>query len=108
MMTPWFWFWMPQIQFPVIHYPFSGAVAQRIEPNTNWFFDSIRPWAGNGQIEQQAFDIASYGRQLGLITDLLLDLAAQQPPDTPQGLEAQARLAEIRARIEALKNENQP
>ena len=27
---PWFWFWMPQFQFPAIHFPFSGAVAQRI------------------------------------------------------------------------------
>jgi hypothetical protein len=103
---PWFWFWMPQFQFPAVHFPFSGAVAQRIEPN--WFFDSIRPWAGDGQIEQRAFDIASYGRQLGLITDLLLDLAAQQSPDTPAGREAQLRLAEIRARIDALKTSTPP
>jgi hypothetical protein len=102
-MVPWLWFWMPQFQFPAIHFPFSGAVAQRIEPNTNWFFDAIRPWAGNGRIEQQAFDVASYGRQLGLITDLLLDLASQQDAQTPQGKEALLRLAEIRARIEALK-----
>ena len=107
-MTPWLWFWMPQVQFPAIHLPFSGPVAQQIDPNTNWFFDAIRPWAGDGRIEQQAFDVASYGRQLGLITDLLLDLAAQQRPDTPAGLEAQARLAEIRARIEALKSADQP
>ena len=105
---PWFWFWMPQFQFPAIHFPFSGAVAQRIEPNTNWFFDSIRPWAGDGRIEQQAFDVASYGRQLGLITDLLLDLADQQQPDSPQGREALARLAAIRAQIETLKTAPQP
>ena len=107
-MFPWLWFWTPHIQFPTIHYPFSGAVAQRIEPNTNWFFDSIRPWAGDSRIEQQAFDVASYGRQLGLITELLLDLAAQQQPSTKAGREAQVRLAEISARIEALKNADQP
>lgn len=96
-MFPWLWQWSPQF-----HFPLSGSVAQRIDPDA--FFGAIPPWAGNGRVEQQAFEeVASYGRQLGLITELLLDLAAQQPPVTAAGQEAQRRLGEIHARIEALK-----
>jgi hypothetical protein len=34
-------------------------------PNANWFFDAIPAQAGNAKIEQKAFEVASYGRQLG-------------------------------------------
>jgi hypothetical protein len=40
-------------------------VAQRIEPNANWFFDSISGQAGNAKMEKKDFEVASYGRQLG-------------------------------------------
>lgn len=100
-MFPWLWQWSPQF-----HFPLSGSVAQRIDPDA--FFGAIPPWAGNGEMEQKAFEVASYGRQLGLITELLLDLAAQQPPTTPAGRKARARLAEIQARIEALKTADAP
>jgi len=98
-MFPWFWFWAPQV-----HLPFSGSVAQRIEPDTNWFFGAIAPEAGDGRIEQKAFAVASYGRQLGLVAEVLIDLAEQQPPRTAKGRDALARLKEIQARIEDLKD----
>ena len=66
-MHPWLWFWAPQI-----HFPWSGSLAQNIAPNTSWFSDLIQPGAGNARIEAQAFATASYGKQLGLITDVLL------------------------------------
>ena len=47
--------------------------------------------------------MASYGRQLGLITELLLDLAEQTPPRTKAGRAARQRLQDIRSRIEAIK-----
>lgn len=100
-MFPWLWQWSPQF-----HFPLSGSVAQQIDPDL--FFGAIPPWAGDGAMERKAFEVASYGRQLGLITELLLDLAAQQPPATPAGSEARARLAEIQARIEALKTADAP
>ena len=100
-MNPWFLFWAPQLTLP-----FGGSVAQRIEPSTNWFFDQIAPGAGDASIERKAFDVASYGRQLGLITELLMDLAAQQPPATPAGQKAHKRLREIQGRIERLKEED--
>jgi hypothetical protein len=37
----------------------------------------IRPSAGDAEIEAKAFSIASYGKQLGLITEVLVDLAEQ-------------------------------
>ena len=100
-MNPWQVFWAPQL-----HLPFGGNVAQRIEPNVNWFFDSIASAAGDSKIERKAFEVASYGRQLGLITELLLDITKQTPPKTPEGEEALTRIAEIRDKIEALKKQD--
>jgi hypothetical protein len=97
-MFPWLWLFAPQV-----HYPWSGGVAQHIAPETDWFFAGIAPTAGDPRIERQAFEVASYGRQLGLITEVLLDLAAQMPPRTAQGRESLARLQSIQAAIEDLK-----
>lgn len=49
-MFPWLWFWAPQI-----HFPWSGSVAQQIEPNLGWFFGAIRPGSGDAAIESDAF-----------------------------------------------------
>ena len=59
-MFPWFWLWAPQLRLP-----FSGDVAQEIEPRLDWFFAGIKPQAGNARIEARAFDVATYGDQLG-------------------------------------------
>ena len=97
-MNPWQLFWAPQF-----HFPFGGSVAQRIEPNTNWFFGTIQPGAGDGVIEKKAFEIASYGKQLGVITELLLDLAETTKPSTEEGERALDTLRDIRKKIEELK-----
>ena len=97
-MYPWLFFWAPQF-----HLPFGGSVAQRIEPNTNWFFDSIADTAGNATIERKVFEVASYGRQLGLITEVLIDLAAEAPPGSERGKKSLARLRDIQSRIEGIK-----
>jgi hypothetical protein len=98
-MFPWFWFFAPQI-----HFPWSGSVAQRIAPETDWFFTGIAPGAGDAQIERRAFAVATYGKQLGLITEVLLDLAQQVAPTSPKARESVARLAAIRAEIDNLKD----
>lgn len=100
-MYPWLFLWAPQLQLP-----FSGDVAQRIEPRTQWFFDGIDTGSGDPVIERKAFEVATYGRQLGLITELLLDMAAQTPPRTQAGREARQRLQKIQAEIERIKTED--
>lgn len=57
---------------PEYHLPLSGAVNQDI--HTQWF-DKIdqEHGKGNGQLEKKIFlEIGSYGRQLGLILDVLV------------------------------------
>lgn len=100
-MFPWLFLWAPQLQLP-----FSGDVAQRIEPRTQWFFDGIDTAAGDPVIERKAFEVATYGRQLGLITELLLDMAAQTPPRTKAGRASRQRLLAIQAEIERIKTED--
>jgi hypothetical protein len=98
-MFPWLWVWAPQL-----HWPLSGSVAQRIEPDTDWFFGAIAPAAGDGKVEQKAFAVASYGKQLGLIAEVLVDLAEQQALRSDKGREALARLKQIQSRIENIKD----
>lgn len=99
-MNPWQWSWAPQINLP-----WSGNVAQQIEPNTSWFFGAIPPEAGNGRIEKRAFEVASYGRQLGLITEVLLELAVKNPDLAAPGAKSLAELKRIQAEIEKIKVE---
>jgi hypothetical protein len=98
-MFPTFWWWAPQFQFP-----FSGSVAQRIEPD---FFSNIANGAGNGEVEREAFDIASYGRQLGLITEVLLSMAGTDTVSRAQGQESLARLKVIHDQVEDVKRRHQ-
>ena len=99
-MFPWLLLWSPHLYFP-----WSGSVAQQIEPNTNWFFDSINSDAGNGRIEKKVFDVASYGRQLGLLTEVLVELAEKQVPLSPEAAKSLARLKDIQGQIETIKQE---
>jgi hypothetical protein len=97
-MYPWLWFWAPQV-----YWPWSGDVVQRIQPDTNWFFRGIPPGAGDAAIEEKAFAVASYGTQLGLITDVLIDLAARLGTESGDAGAALERLKRIRDAIERIK-----
>jgi len=97
-MFPWFWLWAPQLRLPL-----SGDVAQDIEPRLDWFFNGIQPQAGNARIEAKAFEVASYGRQLGVITDLLIEMAERMPAQAQAASAPLKELREIRNRIGALK-----
>ena len=99
-MFPWQTVWAPHLNFP-----WSGSVAQRIEPNTNWFFDSIDVHAGDGRIEKKAFEKASYGKQIGLITEVLLDLAVRENQLSTKAAESLHRLRKINEDIEEIKRE---
>ena len=99
-MFPWLWFWSPHFYFP-----FSGSVAQRIEPDTDWFFAGIAPQAGNAEMERRIFDIASYGRQLGWITEVLLGMHSDDAKVQAQATQSLQRLREAQVRIEAVKKD---
>ncbi len=98
-MYPWLWLWAPQYQFPL-----SGNVTQDIEPVANLFGKAADPAAGNPKIEQKAFEIASYGQQLGLITEVLIELAEETLPEKGKGHQSLQRLKDIQAAIEELKD----
>jgi len=99
-MFPWFWFWAPQVRLP-----FSGDVAQDIDPRLDGFFAGIKPEAGNARIEARAFEVASYGDQLGVITRLLIEMAERQPAKAQAASEPLRELRDIRDRIEVIKQE---
>lgn len=97
-MYPWLWLWSPQI-----HFPWSGSVAQDIHPDTNWFTAHIQGGAGDADVERGAFAVASYGKQLGLITEVLLAVAEQQAALAPEADAALDRLRKIKTAIDAIK-----
>jgi hypothetical protein len=89
--------WAPQF-----HFPWSGAVAQAIDPDVTWFSQMIKQGAGYARIERRAINLASYGKQLGLITEVLLEQGQRDgAPDSASLRELKA----IRARIEDIKSE---
>jgi len=93
-MFPWQTVWSPHLNFP-----WSGSVAQQIEPSTNWFFGSISANAGDSRIEKMAFEKASYGRQIGLITEVLLELASKSKEFESEPSESLTRLKKIKEDI---------
>lgn len=98
-MFPWFWLWAPQLRLP-----FSGDVMQDIEPRLDAFFAGIKPESGNARIEARAFEAASYGHQLGVITDLLMEMAERLPADAQAASKPLQALRDIRDRIEVIKD----
>ena len=97
-MYPWLWFWSPQV-----HFPFSGSVAQSIEPD---FFSRIPPEAGNGEVEKQIAEIASYGRQLGWLTEVLLSRTSPDTVPPEKAAEALVKLEATFHEIETVKRLN--
>lgn len=97
-MFPWIWFWAPQV-----HWPFSGAVTQDIAPET--FFGAIPASAGDARVERRAFELASYGRQLGWLTEALLAQSGRGGVSGADGDAALDKLTALRGRIETLKVE---
>lgn len=87
--------------------PFSGGVWQDYHPWTNWFSPNIEvDLAGNKDIEDDVVTkVASYGKQLGLMMDVLVPLAAGAAPGSMPASFAEDldRLKTMQADIEATK-----
>lgn len=86
-------------------WPFSlfapGNLNQSINPG--WFDLNVN-YAGNPQIEKDVVEkVASFGRQLGIITDALLVVAGDEPDE---GEDPLAQLRDIAVKIKALKKEH--
>ncbi|HZV67637.1 MAG TPA: hypothetical protein VFG03_22355 [Telluria sp.] len=81
--------------------PLSGDVNQRI--TAPWFSPAITVnYAGDAAIEDRVVtEVASYGKQLGWLTEVAIALAKKQPlpSETLEQLEAAAR------RIDAIKKD---
>ena len=91
-MFPWFWIWAPQ-------FPFSDFT---VSPQTDWSIGNTA--SGNPRLEQHIHqDVASYGRQIGWLSEVLLQLAGSETVTQQQALESLARLEKLRGDIEALK-----
>ncbi|AKJ26805.1 hypothetical protein [Caldimonas brevitalea] len=97
-MLPWLWLWNPNI-----HWPFSGDVVQDIAPDTRWFFGAIPPRAGVGALEKEIFETASYGRQLGLLMDVVLALSDQAEWQTDEQRRRHVELQAVHREIERVK-----
>ena len=79
-----------------------GNLNQPILPD--WSLQRISVnYAGSPEIEREVVEkVASFGKQLGIITDAVLALADGKPKND----KAIVRLREIAAKIEELKNRN--
>jgi hypothetical protein len=93
-MYPWLFLWSPQL-----NWNFSQDVA----PVTDWDLASIPPGAGDARFEKQALQVASYGKQLGLITEVLLNQAGSDRIGKDQALQSRRRLEQVYDGIEASK-----
>lgn len=91
-MFPWLWIWAPQFYFPL-----SGSVKQDIDPD-------IFLAAGDAEVEQRVLEFASYGRQIGWISELVIDLA-QKDPGLSQSSKPLQKLQILAAKIEDIKED---
>lgn len=97
-MFPWLWINATDLRFPL-----SGEVDQDLSTT---FFDGIKPGAGTPGIEKQVFDQASYGKQLGWLTDILLGAIDEAALRTPEALESFGKLTKLQAKIKRIKDDH--
>lgn len=97
-MFPWYWIWNPQV-----HWPLSGSVTQDIKPELDWFFEAIPSSAGKGKLEQQIFKQYSYGRQLGIVLEVLKPLVEQAQLDTTKNVSLAHSLSQFEALTETIE-----
>lgn len=89
---------------PVVHWPLSGSVAQDIHPG-------LLAKAGDDDTELRVLrEVASYGRQIGVLSDLLLALAsgANAKALGPDGARALEQLQRIVEDVNRIKQEQHP
>ena len=97
----WWLNFIPQVNGWELNWPWSGAVTQDIT-------SSLWSRARNSRVERRVLDeVASYGRQIGAITDLLDEVADKLGGEamTPRARHAHAQLKDFKARVDRIKEE---
>ena len=87
-----------------VHWPFSGPVTQDIHP-------SLLSKAGSDEVELRVLrEVASYGRQIGVLSDLVLALVESVQPKalSDGGKHALAQLQKMAEDIRRIKARQQP
>jgi hypothetical protein len=100
-MFPWLWIYAPRTSWP-----WSGAVTQGFSLDA--FFRAIAPSAGDPDIEHRVFDEASYGKQLGWLTDIVVDAMGHLPPPPPKSdaEDSLKKLRDLHEKIKGIKAEH--
>lgn len=82
-MYPWINPWLSMFKTP-----WSGDLSQDIAPVTSWFSPQLEfNFAGNKKIEADIVaEAASYGRQLGILSKAVMELAEGKPGQSVQDL----------------------
>jgi len=97
-MFPWLWINATDLRFPL-----SGEVDQDLSET---FFNGIKPGAGVPGIEKQVFDQASYGKQLGWLTDVLVEAISARAMKSAEGRESLAKLKDLHSKIGRIKKDH--
>ncbi|AKU23208.1 hypothetical protein MJ904_06725 [Massilia sp. MB5] len=101
-MYPWLWFWNPQLNLPL-----SGHVAQQFD--LRQLLRTLPSHAGDGAVEGDVVhEVASYGKQIGWLTDVLLDEVKEISTKTAEKGSPLAELRTTRDRIEEIKKRYRP
>ena len=97
-MNPWLFPWWGQLKGPL-----SGNVTQDIAPVSSWLCPQFEfNFAGNRRVEAEVVaDVASYGKQLGILSEAMLELA-----DGNKG-EAVDRLKKLTNQIDEVKHRHE-
>ena len=98
-MFPWLWIFALQT-----YWPLSGAVSQDLA--TDAFFRGIRPGAGVPAIERQVFEQALHGKQLGWLSDVVIEAIDANALRSAGAREALASLRTLHGRVERIKIEH--
>jgi hypothetical protein len=94
-MFPWIWIFAPQTFWPL-----SGAVDLSLDA----FFRGIQPGAGVPEIEKRVFEQASYGKQLGWLTDVVVDALGPKKLKSAEAKGSLASLEKLHTKIETIKS----
>lgn len=96
-MNPWLLPWWEMFKGPL-----SGNVTQDISPITSWLSPQLEfNFAGDHLVEKKVVeDVASYGKQLGILSEALLEIA-----DSKNGA-AVDKLKKLIDQIDEVKNQH--